>query len=579
MLAQQKHQLIALLRQALAGLGVSDANIVLERPKVEAHGDIATNVALQSAKGLKKNPRDVATAIVDALKINPAAAELIESTEVAGPGFINLRIAAAAKREVVRQALRERDCFGTSSQHAGHRVMVEFVSANPTGPLHLGHARQAALGDALANLLGAQGWQVSREFYYNDAGVQIANLALSVQARARELRGEAIEFPEAGYRGEYIVEIAREFLAKGSITARDGAPVTASGDPEDIDAVRRFAVAYLRNEQDRDLAALGVAFDTYYLESSLYSDGKVEAAVAAMVKSGMTFEADGALWLKTTELGDVGGMGGPAIDDKDRVMRKSDGSYTYFVPDVAYHLTKFERGFEKVINVQGSDHYGTVARVRAGLQAAAKALGVAVPKGYPDYLLHKMLRVTKGGEEVKMSKRAGTYVTLHDLLEWVGPDATRYFLVSRKPDTEFVFDVDLALSQSEDNPVYYVQYAHARICSVFAQAADKGYAVPDEGAALKADLSPLASAREQALMSRLAQYPEALEIAAVELAPHQLAFYLKDLAADFHGYYNAERVLVDEAATREARLALLLATRQTLRNGLALLGVSAPGKM
>jgi arginyl-tRNA synthetase len=579
MLAHQKLQVIALLRQALSGLGVADANIVLERPKVEAHGDIATNVALQIAKGLKKNPRDVATAIVDALKVNPDAAELVEAAEVAGPGFINLRIAAAAKREVVRQALRERDCFGTSSQHAGHRVMVEFVSANPTGPLHLGHARQAALGDALANLLGAQGWRVSREFYYNDAGVQIANLALSVQARARELLGEAIEFPDAGYRGEYIVEIAREFLAKGTVTARDGEPVTGSGDPEDIESVRRFAVAYLRNEQDRDLAALGVAFDHYYLESSLYRDGKVDAAVAAMVKSGMTFEADGALWLKTTELGDVGGMGGPATDDKDRVMRKSDGSYTYFVPDVAYHLTKFERGFEKVINVQGSDHYGTVARVRAGLQAAGKALGIAVPKGYPDYLLHKMLRVTKGGEEVKMSKRAGTYVTLHDLLEWVGPDATRYFLVSRKPDTEFVFDVDLALSQSEDNPVYYVQYAHARICSVFAQAADKGHAVPDEAAALKTDLSPLASAREQALMNRLAEYPEALETAAAELAPHQLAFYLKDLAADFHAYYNAERVLVDEAATREARLALLLATRQALRNGLALLGVSAPEKM
>ncbi|MGZ8254902.1 MAG: arginine--tRNA ligase, partial [Burkholderiaceae bacterium] len=552
MLAHQKLQVLALLRQALAGLGVTDANIVLERPKVEAHGDIATNVALQIAKGLKRNPRDVATAIVDALKVNRAAAELIESAEVAGPGFINLRIAAAAKREVVRQALRERDCFGTSSQHAGHRVMVEFVSANPTGPLHLGHARQAALGDALANLLGAQGWQVSREFYYNDAGVQIANLALSVQARARELLGEAIDFPEAGYRGEYIVDIAREFLAKGAITTRDREPVTASGDPEDIESVRRFAVAYLRDEQDRDLAALGIAFDNYYLESSLYRDGKVEAAVEAMVKSGMTFEAEGALWLKTTELGDVGGMGGPAIDDKDRVMRKSDGSYTYFVPDVAYHITKFERGFEKVINVQGSDHYGTIARVRAGLQAAGKALGVAVPKGYPDYLLHKMLRVTRGGEEVKMSKRAGTFVTLHDLLEWVGPDATRYFLVSRKPDTEFVFDVDLALSQSEDNPVYYVQYAHARICSVFAQAADKGYAVPDENAAQRSDLSPLSSAREQALMNRLAEYPESLESAAAELAPYQLAFYLKDLAADFHGYYNAERVLVDEAATREA---------------------------
>jgi arginyl-tRNA synthetase len=579
MLAQQKLHVIALLRQALAGLGVTDANVVLERPKVEAHGDVATNVALQIAKGLKRNPRDVATAIVDALKVNPAASGLIESAEVAGPGFINLRIAPAAKLEVVRQALRERDCYGTSSEHAGHRVMVEFVSANPTGPLHLGHARQAALGDALANLLGAQGWQVSREFYYNDAGVQIANLALSVQARARELLGEAIEFPEAGYRGEYIVEIAREFLARGTVPTRDGDAVTASGDPEDIDAVRRFAVACLRNEQDRDLAALGVAFDNYYLESSLYLDGKVEAAVDAMVKSGMTFEADGALWLKTTEIGDVGGMGGPAIDDKDRVMRKSDGSYTYFVPDVAYHITKFQRGFEKVINIQGTDHYGTVARVRAGLQAAGRALGVAVPKGYPDYMLHKMLRVTKGGEEVKMSKRAGTYVTLHDLLEWVGRDATRFFLVLRKADTEFVFDVDLVLSQSEDNPVYYVQYAHARICSVFAQALDKGHAVPDEAAALKSDLAPLTSAREQGLMSRLAEYPEVLAAAATELAPHQLAFYLKDLAADFHGYYNAERVLVDEAATREARLALLLATRQVLRNGLALLGVSAPEKM
>ena len=579
MLAQQKHQLVALLRQALAGLGVPDANIVLERPKVEAHGDIATNVALQIAKGLKRNPREVATAIVDALKVNPAAAELVESAEVAGPGFINLRVAAAAKREVVRHALRVRDCYGTSSARAGHRVMVEFVSANPTGPLHLGHARQAALGDALANLLGAQGWQVAREFYYNDAGVQIANLALSVQARARELLGEAIEFPETGYRGEYIVEIARDFLARGTVTARDREPVVAGGNPEDIDSVRNFAVAYLRHEQDLDLAALGVKFDNYYLESSLYSDGRVEAAVDAMVRSGMTFEADGALWLKTTELGDVGGMGGPAIDDKDRVMRKSDGSYTYFVPDVAYHLTKLERGFEKVINVQGSDHYGTVARVRAGLQAAGQALGAAVPKGYPDYLLHKMLRVTKGGEEVKMSKRAGTYVTLHDLLEWVGPDATRFFLVSRKADTEFVFDVDLALSQSEDNPVYYVQYAHARICSVFAQAADKGYAVPDEAAALNIDLAPLASAREQSLMSKLAEYPEVLEAAAAELAPHQLAFYLKDLASAFHGYYNAERVLVDEAAMRDARLALLLATRQTLRNGLALLGVSAPGKM
>jgi arginyl-tRNA synthetase len=579
MLPQQKQCVTALIEQALSGLGVTGLAVVLERPKVESHGDLACNVAMQVAKSLKKNPREIGQAIADALKVNPAAAGLIDAVEVAGPGFINLRLAPAAKQEVVRLALRERECFGTTSAHAGHRVMIEFVSANPTGPLHLGHARQAALGDALANLLTAQGWQVSREFYYNDAGVQIANLALSVQARARELLGETVEFPETGYRGDYIVDIARDFLAKKSVTARDGAPVTASGDPSDLEAVRHFAVVYLRNEQDADLAALGVSFDHYFLESSLYTDGKVEGTVKALVDSGMTYEFESALWLKTTEFDDLTGHGGPPKDDKDRVMRKSDGTFTYFVPDVAYHLNKFQRGFEKVINIQGTDHYGTVARVRAGVQAAAKSLKLDVPRGYPDYLLHKMLRVTKGGEEVKMSKRAGTYVTLRDLLEWVGRDATRYFLVARKADAEFTFDVDLALSQSEDNPVYYVQYAHARICSVLQQAGEKGYAAPDIATALNADLAPLTSAREQSLLNRLAQFPDLLAEAADELAPHQLAYYLKDLAADFHGYYNAERVLVDDDNLRSARLALLLATRQVLRNGLAMLGVSAPEKM
>ncbi len=579
MLPQQKQRITALIEQALAGLGVSGVPVVLERPKVESHGDLACNVAMQVAKSLKKNPREVGQAIADALKMNPAGAGLIDAVEVAGPGFINLRLAPTAKQEVVRLALRERECFGTTSTRAGHRVMVEFVSANPTGPLHLGHARQAAIGDALANLLTAQGWQVSREFYYNDAGVQIANLALSVQARARELLGETVEFPETGYRGDYIVDIARDFLAKKSVTARDGEPVTASGDPNDLDAVRHFAVVYLRNEQDADLAALGVSFDHYFLESSLYTDGKVEGTVKALVDSGMTYEAESALWLKTTEFDDLAGHGGPPKDDKDRVMRKSDGTFTYFVPDVAYHLTKFQRGFEKVINVQGSDHYGTVARVRAGVQAAARSLKLDIPHGYPDYLLHKMLRVTKEGEEVKMSKRAGTYVTLRDLLEWVGRDATRYFLVARKADAEFTFDVDLALSQSEDNPVYYVQYAHARICSVLQQAGEKGFAVPDAASALNTDLTPLTNAREQTLLNRLAQFPDLLAEAADELAPHQVAYYLKDLAADFHGYYNAERVLVDDEGLRNARLALLLATRQVLRNGLALLGVSAPEKM
>jgi len=578
MLASQKSRLIALIQEASASAGVSTELPTLEKPKMEAHGDIATNHALRAAKADKKNPREVANVIVDALLANPASTALIESAEVAGPGFINFRLTPSEKQQVVREVLADGQTFGTTDSHAGHKVMVEFVSANPTGPLHLGHARQAALGDALANLLSAQGWQVTREFYYNDAGAQIATLALSVQARAKELKGEVAVFPESGYRGEYIVEIARDYLAHAKIE-RDGSVVEASGDTDDLDSIQRFAVAYLRNEQDRDLDALGVHFDNYFLESSLYSDGKVTSAVDAMVASGMTYEHEGALWLKTTEFGangELAGLGGPPRDDKDRVMRKSDGTYTYFVPDVAYHTTKLQRGFHKVVNVQGTDHYGTVARVRAGLRAAANSMGLAVPRGYPDYVLHKMLRVTKDGEEVKMSKRAGTYVTLRDLLDWVGRDATRFFLVSRKPDAEFVFDVDLAVSRSDENPVYYVQYAHARICSVMAQAEEKGFVVP-AGAAVA--LSPLQSAREQALMNRLADYPTTLADAARDAAPHQVASYLKELSADFHAYYNAERVLVEDDDTRNARLGLLLATRQVLSNGLGLLGVSAPQRM
>jgi arginyl-tRNA synthetase len=572
MLPEHKHRIASLIEQALAGFGpAAQVPVVLERPKVQAHGDLACNVALQVAKPLKKNPREVAQRIADALKANPAAEGLLETVEVAGPGFINLHLAAAAKQAVVTAVLTQRDVFGTSDRGTGRKVMVEFVSANPTGPLHLGHARQAALGDALANLLAAQGTLVTREFYYNDAGAQIDNLALSVQARARELNGEAVQFPEGGYRGDYIADIARDFLAGKTHTARDGIPVTANGKVDDLDNIRRFAVAFLREEQDQDLAALGVKFDHFYLESSLYADGKVEAAVKAMIASGMTYESEGALWLRTTAIEGSG-------DDKDRVMRKSDGSYTYFVPDVAYHVTKFERGFEKVINVQGADHHGTVARVRAGLQAAAQGLGVKVPRGYPDYLIHKMVRVVRGGEEVKMSKRAGSYVTLRDLLDWVGRDATRYFLVSRKGDTEFVFDLDLAVSKSEENPVYYVQYAHARINSVFAQAGEKGFAF-DVSAVHRVALAPLVGAREQALLARLAEFPDVLRDAADELAPHQVAFYLKDLAADFHGFYNAERVLVDDPIVRDARLALLAATQQVLRNGLAMLGVSAPERM
>jgi arginyl-tRNA synthetase len=453
------------------------------------------------------------------------------------------------------------------------------VSANPTGPLHVGHGRQGALGDVIAALLESQGHAVTREYYYNDAGVQIATLALSVQARARGLAPGHAQWPEAAYNGDYIAEIAADFLARKTVVS-DRAEVAASGDVDDLENIQRFAVAYLRREQDLDLKAFGVAFDNYYLESSLYTDGRVERTVAALIAAGKTYEADGALWLATTAYPDLG-------DDKDRVMRKSDGTYTYFVPDVAYHLAKWERGFRKVINVQGGDHHGTVARVRAGLRAISDHEHLGLPRIYPDYVLHKMVRVMKGGEEMKISKRAGSYVTLRDLIQMSGGedepnvrgrDAVRYFLISRKADTEFTFDVDLALARSDENPVYYVQYAHARICSVLAQWGGSDWEAKTGGLA-GADLSRLVAPREVALMQRLAEYPEVLATAADEMAPHQLAFYLKDCAADLHSYYNAERVLVDDAALRDARAALLAATRQVLANGLALVGVSAPQKM
>jgi arginyl-tRNA synthetase len=576
MLASQKQQIIDLFQAALAPIVAGtelQPNVVLERPRDPAHGDIACNIAMQLAKPLKKNPRDLAQAIVAAVLANKG--ELIESAEIAGPGFINLRVAAAAKQSVVKSILKEGAQFGKGSIGAGKKVMVEFVSANPTGPLHVGHGRQGALGDALSSLLQAQGYEVTREFYYNDAGAQIGNLAYSVQARARGHKPGDEHWPESAYNGDYIADIAADFLAKKTVAASDGAPVTASGDPNDLESIRMFSVAYLRHEQDLDLQAFGVKFDNYYLESSLYHDGKVEAAVNALIKAGKTYELDGALWLKTTDYG----------DDKDRVMKKSDGSYTYFVPDVAYHITKWQRGYQKVINVQGSDHHGTIARVRAGLQA----VGLGIPQGYPDYVLHKMVTVMKNGEEVKISKRAGSYVTVRDLIEWSagdaknengerdltrGRDAVRFFLISRKADTEFTFDVDLALSQSDENPVYYVQYAHARICSVLAQWGGDEMTLNDV-----ADLSPLTSPREAALLAKLAEYPEMLQKALDELGPHQVAFYLRDLAGELHSYYNAERVLVDDVSTRMARLALMCATRQVLRNGLALIGVSAPSRM
>ncbi len=578
MLASQKNRIIELFQAALTPIVAGSElqpTVTLERPRDPSHGDIACNIAMQLAKPLKKNPRELAQAIVAAVLANPACAGLIEMIDIAGPGFINLRVSAAAKQEVVKTILQQGTQFGKSSAGAGKKVLIEFVSANPTGPLHVGHGRQGALGDALSSLFAEQGYHVTREFYYNDAGVQIANLALSVQARAKGLKPGDAGWPESAYNGDYIADIAHDFVAKKTVAASDGTPAAASGDVNDIESIRRFAVTYLRREQDLDLQVFGVKFDNYYLESSLYSDGKVASTVEALVKAGKTYEQDGALWLRTTDYG----------DDKDRVMKKTDGTYTYFVPDVAYHITKWQRGFGKVINVQGSDHHGTIARVRAGLQA----VDLGIPHGYPDYVLHKMVTVMKDGAEVKISKRAGSYVTVRDLIEWSagdavndsgerdltrGRDAVRFFLISRKADTEFVFDVDLALSRSDENPVYYVQYAHARICSVLAQWGGDEAELPQVD-----DLSSLVAPREGLLLAKLAEYPEALERALEELGPHQIAFYLRDLAGELHSYYNAERVLVDDLSTKMARLALMSATRQVLRNGLALIGVSAPSRM
>jgi arginyl-tRNA synthetase len=523
--------------------------LALLRPKQPEHGDYSTNVALQLAKPLKRNPRELASAIIAALEPSP----WIDRVSVAGPGFINVHLTALARQSVVARILHEAEGYGRSQAFAGTRVMVEFVSANPTGPLHVGHGRGAAVGDAIATLLEWQGAQVHREFYYNDAGAQIMNLALSVQARIRQSYDPDAPFPQDGYHGDYIRDIAAAY--------RTAHPDDRTAD--DLDAIRRFAVGELRREQDADLAALGVRFDHHYLESSLYSDGRVQNVVDRLVAKGKTYEKDGALWLRTTDYG----------DDKDRVMRRSDGSYTYFVPDIAYHVTKWERGFKRVVNEQGADHHSTVVRVRAGLQA----LEMGIPEGYPDYVLHQMVTVMKSGEEMKISKRAGDYVTVRDLVEEAGRDAVRFFFLLRKADSQLVFDIDLARSQTEENPVYYVQYAHARVCSVL----EKGEIPLAEAVAQvkDADLSALTSPYEEALLRRLADFPDELALAARDLSPHLATFYLRELAAQFHSYYNAEQFLVEDPRLRQARLALVVATGQVVRNGLATLGVSAPQKM
>jgi len=526
--------------------------------KAKEHGDFATNLALALAKPAKMAPRQLAEKLVQQLE----NIEDIERIDIAGPGFINFFLSQAAATSILREVLQQGSQFGRNNSGQQRKVQVEFVSANPTGPLHIGHGRNAAIGDCLCRLLEANGWQVTREFYYNDAGQQINNLALSVQARCKGITPQDPSWHADWYQGEYIKDIAADFMAGKTVDASDK-HVTANGDIEDLNAIREFAVAYLRREQDLDLRAFGVSFDVFFLESSLYEDNSVDAVVQTLSDNGYTYEKDGALWLKTTEFG----------DDKDRVMRKSDGSYTYFVPDVAYHLNKWQRGFERVINVQGADHHSTVVRVRAGLQG----LQCGISEGFPEYALYQMVTVMRGNEEVKISKRAGSYVTLRDIIDEVGADATRYFLAARRGESQMTFDLELAASQTNENPVYYIQYAHARICSVFRQLEEQSIAY-DQAMGLD-NLDCLTLDYEKALIDRISKFPELVKNAARSLETHLIPHYLRELANDFHSYYNAEKFIVEDAKLRNARLCLVAATQQVLRNGLDLIAVSAPEKM
>ncbi len=560
-----KASIIELLRIALDRLPAdvlpaearTGIDIQAERTRDRAHGDFASNLALMLAKPARRKPREIAQALVNELPVS----DLVIRTEIAGPGFINFFLSRQAYAAEMHNVLGRGADYGRNDSGAQRKVQIEFVSANPTGPLHVGHGRGAAVGDSLARVLDANGWDVTREFYYNDAGVQIDNLARSVQARCKGIAPDDANWPEDGYRGDYIKDVADAYMQKQTVAA-DDQEFTGTGDADDLEAIRHFAVAYLRREQDLDLKAFGVEFDVFFLESSLYTDGKVDATMKQLVAKGHTYEQDGAVWLKTTDFG----------DDKDRVMRKSDGTYTYFLPDVAYHIDKWNRGFTRVINEHGADHHSTLARVKAGLQA----LETGIPKGWPDYVLHQMVTVMRSGEEMKISKRAGSYVTLRDLIDQVGRDATRYFLIARKPDSQLVFDIDLALKKSNENPVYYVQYAHARVASVLREMRERGIA--HERAGLAA-LERLDSEHELAVMSAVSRFPEVVETAARNLEPHLVAIHLNEVATAFHTWYHAQKFIVDDVELRNARVTLALAAGQVIRNGLALLGVSAPESM
>ena len=560
-----KDQVVDLIKQAIRAIQAEGVlpDGELSAPQVDhtrdpKHGDFATNAAMVLAKRAGMPPRDLAAAIINRLPQNT----LITECDIAGPGFINFRISQASNTAIIETILNAGDQFGRSNEGQGRRVQVEFVSANPTGPLHVGHGRGAAIGDALCRLLDNAGWSVYREFYYNDAGQQISNLARSVKARLDSVEPGDATWPADGYQGDYIIDVATAYKNKQTVNAADRT-VTASGDLADLANIQAFSVAWLRREQDEDLKAFDVNFDCYFLESSLYTSDAVERTVETLINNQFTYEQDGALWLRTTDFG----------DDKDRVMRKREGGYTYFVPDVAYHQNKWDRGFERVINEQGADHHSTITRVRAGLQG----LKADIPEGWPEYVLHQMVTVMRDGEEVKLSKRAGSYVTLRDLIDWVGRDATRYFLTARSASSQLTFDIDLALTKNNENPVYYIQYAHARICSVQRKAIEQlGQWTAADGIQ---HLKHLSSSEEQSLALLLSKYPDVLAGATKRLEPHVVANYLRDVAAEFHSFYNAHKIMEVNVEVSLARLALATATQHVIASGLRILGVSAPEAM
>ena len=582
-----KTHLSGLMRAALLSLAPDQADtpILIERPKQAAHGDFACNLAMQLARALKRNPREIAQLLLGEIPPSPFVAR----TEIAGAGFINFHLLPAAKLDVVRRILEQGENFGRSTQGGKRKLQIEFVSANPTGPLHVGHGRGAAYGASLSSLLAFAGWDVTREYYVNDAGRQMDILALSGWLRYLERCGENVPFPPNAYQGEYVRDMAaamqtahgNKFVrpAAAVLQGTPGLPDAARADDEakaqreaHLDALIASGKRLLGKDWDyvhahvlteqladcrSDLEEFGVNYDVWFSEKSLFDTGLVARCVDLLEKAGHLYEQNGARWFRSTAFG----------DEKDRVVQRDNGLYTYFASDIAYHLNKFERGFTRIINIWGADHHGYIPRVKGSLAA------LGLDPDVLDVALVQFAVLYRNGQKAPMSTRSGEFVTLRTLREEVGNDACRFFYVLRKSDQHLDFDLDLAKSQTNENPVYYIQYAHARVCSVLAQWNG------DESDLGKADLARLDNAYELALAAKLGEFPEQVEAAAADLAPHMIAFYLKDLSAAFHSYYNAERMLVDDVALKDARVALAVAVRQVIRNGLAILGVSCPQSM